>query len=113
MKTKFIITLGLVLFAYSTFAQHAERTELIRRLTRDEVPVVVVLALQKDFIKIADNGTWKLIYQEDLNTTKLIPEFYEYTFKQNGERVQIFYKPDGTLDHTKGITAPATHPSEP
>lgn len=105
MKTRFILTMALAVFAYSSFAQ---KTEMTRKLTRDEVPVVIVLSLQKDFASLNQNGDWILIYLEDLRTTKLTPEFYEYTCKHNGERVEIYYKPDGSLDHSKGIVQPTT-----
>lgn len=52
------------------------------------------------------------IYFEDTQTNKLTPEFYEYACKKDGEKVEIYYKPDGTLDHTKGISAP-THVTQP
>lgn len=90
----------------------AQKTELTKKLTRDEVPVAVVQSLQRDFANLAENGSWKLIYTEDMKTGKLTPEFYEYSCKKDGEKVEIYYKPDATLDHTKGINAP-THVTEP
>ena len=109
MKTRFMLTIAMVAFAYCVSAQKIEMT---KKLTRDEVPVVVVQALQRDFSALADNGTWRLFYFEDTQTAKLTPEFYEYACKKDGEKVEIYYKPDGTLDHTKGISAP-THVTQP
>jgi len=109
MKTRFVLTIAMAVFAYSAFAQKIEMT---KKLTRDEVPVTVVQSFQKDFTNLTENGNWKLIYLEDMKTRKLTPEFYEYSYKKDGDKVEIYYKPDGTFDHTKGIDPP-THTSQP
>lgn len=109
MKTRFVLTIAMAAFAYGVSAQKIEMT---KKLTRDEVPVVVVQALQRDFSTLPENGTWTLFYFEDVATAKLTPEFYQYACKKDNEKVEIYYKPDGTLDHTKGINPP-THVSQP
>ena len=102
MKSTIFVVVAFVLCAGSVSAQ---RVELTKRLVKDEVPVSIVQSLQKDFASLPEKGNWKLVYFEDLNTKKLTAEFYTFSCKNNGEWVEIFYKPDGTLDHTKGIDA--------
>jgi len=104
MKMGNFLTLALVGLAGTVSAQTIEK---IRGLKQDEVPVVIQQSLQKDFSSLNEKGNWKLMYQEDVATRKLTPEFYTYSCKKNGERVEIYYKADGTLDHAKGIAAPA------
>jgi hypothetical protein len=105
MKTKFALTMILAVLALSAFAQ---KLEMSKKLTRDEVPVTIILAFQKDFPTLTgiEGGIWKLYYQHDLKTQKFIPRLYEFTFKKDGERVEINYKPDGKFDHAKGIDPP-------
>ena len=104
MKTGFFLTLALVvLFVGSASAQQVRET---KSLNNDEVPVVIQQSFQKDFSSLTEKGNWKLSYYKDVSTKVLTPEFYTYSTKNNGERVEIFYKADGKLDHTKGIEAP-------
>ena len=111
MKTRFISTLAFVVLAYGASAQ---KTELSKVLSKDEVPVVVVQTLQKDFTNLTEKGTWKMFYIEDVRTTKLTPEFYEYSCKKDGEKIELYFKPDGTLDHAKGMNAQTpSHTSQP
>jgi len=109
MKTGFFLTLAFAVLVGSASAQKSERT---RELKLEEVPALVQQALQRDFSNLAEKGKWKLIYNEDLSTKKLTTEFYEYSRKSDGEWVALFYKSDGTLDHTKGVKAP-TPSSQP
>jgi hypothetical protein len=104
MKMGYFLMLALAVLAGTVSAQTVEK---IRRLKQDEVPVIIQQSLQKNFSSLTEKGSWKLMYQEDLTTRKLTPEFYTYSCKRNGERVEIYYKSDGTLDHAKGIAAPA------
>ena len=96
--------LSLTVLAGTVSAQTVEK---VRRLKQDEVPVMIQQSLQKNFSSLTEKGSWRLTYQEDLATRKLTPEFYTYSCKKNGERVEIYYKSDGALDHAKGIEAPA------
>ena len=105
MKSTLLVVVAFVLCVGSVSAQ---KVELTKRLVQDEVPVLVLQSLQKDFASLPEKGTWKMVYFEDLNTKKFTPAFYTYSCKNNGERVEIFFKPDGTLDHAKGIDAPAS-----
>ena len=103
MKTTLFLVVAFALCAGSVSAQ---QVKLTKRLVQDEVPVLIVQSLQKDFTALPAKGYWQVIYTEDLSTEKLTPKYYTFSCKDNGERVEIFYKPDGTLDHTKGIDAP-------
>jgi hypothetical protein len=105
MKTRFVLILIMAVLAVSVYAQ---KIELARQVTRDEVPMPVLVAFQKDFpnLTATESGIWKLYYTEDLKTKKLTPRLYEFSFRKDGERVEINYKPTGILDHVKGIEAP-------
>jgi hypothetical protein len=109
MKTGHFFTLAFAVLAGSVSAQRMEQT---KSLKQEEVPAVIQQSFQKDFSSLTEKGNWKLRYSEDAATKQLTPEIYTYSCKNNGERVEIFYKPNGTLDHTKGIAAP-THGTQP
>ena len=97
----------MLVFAVLAGSVSAQKVEKVRRLKQEEVPAVIQQSLQKDFSSLTGKGNWKLMYFEDFATQKLTPEFYTYTCKNSGERVEIFYKADGTLEHAKGIAVPA------
>jgi len=109
MKAGYFLTLAFVVMAVSV---HAQKFEFSKSLKQEEVPVLIQQSLQKDFSSLTQKGRWKLRYSEDAATKRVAPELYEYTCKNNGEKVEIFYNPDGTLYYTKGINAP-THGSQP
>ena len=105
MKTKFVLMLVFSVFAVSVFAQ---KSQLTKKLQTEEVPVAIIQSLEKDYSALAsEKGTWTLMYTENMTTGKLTADFYTYSCKTNNEKVVLFYKQDGTLDHTKGIAAPA------
>ncbi len=104
MKIGFFLMLTLAALGGTASAQTVQMT---KGLKQDEVPVMIQQSLQKNFSSLTEKGSWKLMYHENVNTRKLTPEFYTYSCKKNGERVEIYYKADGTLDHAKGIAAPA------
>jgi len=104
MKIGFFFMLAFAVLAGTVSAQTVQK---IRGLKQDEVPAMIQQSLQKDFSSLTEKGSWKLRYREDLTTRKLTPEFYTYSCKKNGDSVEIYYKADGTLDHAKGIAAPA------
>jgi len=104
MKMRYFLMFSLAVLAGTVSGQTVEK---IRGLKQDEVPVMIQQSLQKNFSNLTEKGNWKLMYHEDLTTRKLTPEFYTYSCKNNGERVEIYYKADGTLDHAKGIAVPA------
>src|SRR5882672_7118118 len=109
MKTGYFLALAFVVLAGSASAQQVRRTKLLKQ---EEIPISIQQSFQKDFSSLTEKGNWKLSYYQDASSKILTPEFYTYSCKNNGERVEIFYKADGTLDHTKGIATPA-HGSHP
>ena len=105
MKAGFVLALAFAVVAGAASAQKLQRS---KKLTQEEVPVTIVQSLQKDYSSLTDKGTWKLFYSEDAVSSKLTPDFYMYSCKkETGEKVEIFFKPDGTVDHAKGVTVPA------
>jgi len=102
MKTGLFFTLAFLVFAGTASAQKIQST---KRLVQEEVPIMIIQAFQKDFSAVTEKGYWKLIYTEDTSTSKLTPEMYTFSFKRNGEKAEIAYKPDATIDHTKGVEA--------
>ncbi len=103
MKAGFIFTLALVVLAGAASAQKIERS---KKLTQEEVPVNVVQALHKDYSTLPEKGTWKLYFIEDTYTSKLTPQLYSFSCKKDGgEKVEVFFKPDGTTDHANGVQA--------
>ena len=105
MKRVFLI----VLFAagvgvISAFAQNA--LEKSKKLSKDEVPVVVMQAFQKDFSNLEDKGTWKAHYTEKTENGKTVftPEYYTFAGKNNGEKVLLTFSPEGALQNSKGVS---------
>ncbi len=109
MKPGFFLTFAFAVFAGSASAQKIESTRVLKQ---EEVPIAIQQSLQKDFNNLTEKGKWRLMYNENVDTHKLTPEFYTYSCKNNGEKIEIFYKPDGALDHVKGLAAPA-HGAQP
>ncbi len=102
MKAGWIFTLAFVAVVASVSAQTIQRT---RRITQEEVPVSIVQSLQKDF-NVADKGSWRLYYRENTVNATLAPQFYVFSGKSEGKKVEIYYNPDGSVDHAKGISVP-------
>ncbi|MEJ0056935.1 MAG: hypothetical protein WDN75_15550 [Bacteroidota bacterium] len=110
MKAGFVLTLAFAVLAGAASAQKLQRN---KRVTQEEVPVTIVQSLQKDYSNLPTSGTWKLFYSEDTRTSKLTAELYSYSCKKDGgEKVEVFFKPDGTLDHAKGVEAASTNGSQ-
>ena len=101
MKAGLVLTLAFAVVTGSAFAQKIQRT---KRVIQEEVPVTIVQSLQKDFSNVSDKGDWKLLYTENTYNSTFTPQFYVFTAKSESGRVDIFYKPDGTVDHAKGVT---------
>ena len=98
----------MVLFAagvgvFSAGAQNI--SEKSKKLTKDEVPVAVMQAFQKDFSTLEDKGTWKAHYTEQTENGKTIftAEYYTFTGKNNGEKVLLTFSPEGALQNSKGV----------
>ena len=110
MKAGFVLTLAFAVLAGAASAQKLQRN---RKVVQEEVPVTIVQSLQKDYSNLPANGTWKLFFSEDRQTSKLTAELYSYSCKkENGEKVEVFFKPDGSVDHVKGVEAKSTNGSQ-
>src|SRR5262245_60196357 len=101
MKAGLILTLVLAVVIGSASAQGIQRT---KRVTQAEVPVTIVQSLEKDF-NITDPGNWKVQYRQNVNSSIAV-QYYIFAGENQGKKVEIFYKPDGTVDHAKGIEVP-------
>lgn len=104
MKRSVIIALFAVIACGGTaFAQNA--FEKSKKLSKEEVPVAVLQAFEKDFSNLQDKGFWTLYYIEKTAEGKTIftPERYTFTGKNNGEKVILTYSANGTLESSKGV----------
>jgi hypothetical protein len=103
MKTRLIFSVLFALLAGSVLAQY--KSEMTQELTRDEVPSVVQKSLQKKTKNPGTEGRWTRIYFEttieNSHDVILDPEYYSYSCKLNGERMQYLFKPDGSLYQIK------------
>jgi hypothetical protein len=104
----------MVLFAagvgvISAFAQNT--SEKSKKLSKDEVPVVVMQSFQKDFSNLEDKGYWRLHYTEKTEGGKTVftPEYYTFTGKNNGEKVLLTYSTSGALASSKGVSQGSTN----
>jgi len=99
------MTALLTLISGAAAAQY--KSELTEKLKRDEVPAAVQLSLKNALTAPPADGRWQLLYIEttieNSHDVNLTPEFYRYSFMENGNLAEFFYTPQGILDHTKGI----------
>jgi hypothetical protein len=101
MKAGLILTL---VFTVATLAS-AQTVQRTRRVTQEEVPVKIVQSLQKDF-NVVDKGNWRVYYQENTTNATVSAKFYLFTGKSDGKKIEVYYNPDGTVDHAKGVMVP-------
>lgn len=96
-----ILVCGTAAFAQNKF-------EKSKVLTESEVPVVIMQAFEKDYSNLG-KGTWKVYFSEQKSATQaksiFTPERYEFTSKNNGEKIQLVYKANGELESSKGTGA--------
>ena len=87
------------------FAQ--DRVEKTKKIKKDEVPAVVQTSLQNDFDLASPDGTWTLQYSESSagagKPAILKPVCYTFYQKNDGNKVEIQFSPEGKLEHAKGI----------
>ena len=105
MKKVFLMTLFAVMVCgISAFAQSAN--EKSKKVTKEEVPVAVIQAFEKDFSKLEDKGSWKVYFTEKSEDGKTVftAERYIFSGKENGEKISLTYSPTGTLENSKGVT---------
>lgn len=107
MKKLICATLFAILICgTAAFAQN--KFEKSKVLTESEVPVVIMQAFEKDYSNLG-KGTWKVYFSEQKSATQaksiFTPERYEFTGKNNGEKIQLVYKANGELESSKGAGA--------
>ena len=110
MKRVFLIALFAAgVGVISAFAQNT--FEKSKKLSKDEVPVAVMQTFQKDFSNLDDKGSWKLYYTERTENGKTVftPEYYTFTGKNNGEKVELKFSTSGALASSKGVTQGSTN----
>jgi hypothetical protein len=110
MKRVFLIALFAAgVGVISAFAQNT--FEKSKKLSKDEVPVAVMQSFQKDFSNLEDKGSWKLHYTEKTENGKTVftPEYYTFTGKNNGEKVELKFSTTGALASSKGVTQGSTN----
>lgn len=110
MKTKFILSLALVLTAAYVCAQTASESV---RLSSDQVPAVVKQAYEKEFGAIPEDGDWKvrIVRISDSGRIKATPLWYSYSRRGKGTKVDLRFSPEGELKSSKG--KPEAHVSDP
>ncbi len=109
MKKSIIIALVAVALC-GTAAVAQNKFEKSKKLTESEVPVVVMQSFAKDFANL-EKGVWKVYFSETKSLVQgrstFTPERYEFTGKENGEKIQLNYSPTGELESKKGASAGA------
>jgi hypothetical protein len=103
MKTRLFFTAWMASLCTLAFAQ--TKAEMSENVKSDEVPAVVLQAAQNT-TGSGTEGRWELFYLEtttrNSNVAKFAPEFYRYSLDVNGNKMEYFFKPDGTLFKKKG-----------
>ena len=86
------------------FAQNIEKT---KKIGKDEVPAVVQNSLEKGFSISPNDGTWTLNYSEN-GTAGQAPtlkvESYTFRQKKDGNKVVIYFSPEGVVEHSRGVS---------
>lgn len=90
-------------FAQTTF-------EKSKKINKDEVPVAVMQAFQKEHGDLDDKGYWKIHYTEKKQAngkTLFTPVRYTFNGNKGGEKVLLAYSTTGTLENSKGANSGA------
>lgn len=89
-------------FAQTTF-------EKSKKINKDEVPVAVMQAFEKEYGSLDDKGYWKVYYTEKTVNGKTVftPERYTFSGKKDGEKLLLTYSTTGTLENSKGANSGA------
>ncbi|HWA34561.1 MAG TPA: hypothetical protein VG737_10550 [Cyclobacteriaceae bacterium] len=94
-----------VVFALVAGSASAQELPMAKNIMQEEVPVSIVKSLQND-LNVSSKGQWRVHYDADAKTSAHTVRFYVFTTKSDGKKIQVFYNPDGTVDHAKGVTVP-------
>jgi hypothetical protein len=106
-KAILIVLFAAVAGVGSAFAQTT--FEKSKKISKDEVPVAVMQAFQKEYGDINDKGYWKVYFTEKQVNGKSVftPERYQFNGKKDGEKVLLTYSTTGTLENSKGANSGA------
>jgi hypothetical protein len=104
-KAILIVLFAAVAGVGSAFAQTT--FEKSKKINKDEVPVAVMQAFQKEYGNLDDKGYWKVYYTEKQVSGKTVftPERYQFNGKKDGEKVLLTYSANGNLENSKGANS--------
>ena len=97
----------MLMFVATTGSVVAQEMPMAKKLMQEEVPVSIVRSLQSD-LNISEKGKWRVHYEQNVETLAYTVRLYVFKTKNEGKKIQVFYYPDGTVDHAKGVTVPET-----
>lgn len=108
MKNAILIVLfAAVASVGSAFAQTT--FEKSKKINKDEVPVAVMKAFEKEYGTLDEKGYWKVYYTEKTVNGKTVftPERYTFNGKKEGEKIMLTFSTTGTLENSKGANSGA------
>ena len=101
---KYMLTIAAILaLSAGAFAQ-ATGVLKNKKITQEEVPVVVMAAFQKDFPQKAE-GVWSVFYSVQPaggGQVQVMPRWYVFTAKTDHKAV-VQYSPGGKLERSRGM----------
>lgn len=102
MKKISLLIIVFALAATAAFSQTLRRTEKIKD---DQVPAAILEAFHHDFGKIPDGGYWTANIEVAQDGVRSVVKPLSYTFhkKNNGEKIEVRYLPEGKLEFSKGL----------
>lgn len=102
MKKTLLVCSVVLLSGLSLMAQQIKKTSSVKE---EEVPVAVRIAFAEDLGAIPTGGNWKVTFAvlNDGPKTVAKPLWYTFSKKNQDDKIEVRYTPEGKLESFKGI----------
>jgi hypothetical protein len=98
---KIIVAALLSISAQLSFAQEVSEST---RVTREQVPVAVLQAYEKEIGALPEDGTWTVRIKRSTDKGTTTPVWYKYTNRKAKEKIEVRFSPAGEIEEAKGVT---------
>jgi hypothetical protein len=100
--------LSVLFFFLAASASLAQDIMKNKKITSDELPIVISASFKKDFPQA--EGTWSVFYTQQLNGSAavLTPKWYIFSLKGDNKSIAQ-YSPSGKLERSKGLESKTTN----
>jgi hypothetical protein len=91
----------LMISAQLSFAQEVSESA---RVTREQVPVAVIQAYEKEIGSLPEDGIWTVRIKRSTDKGTTTPVWYKYTNRKAKEKIEVRFSPAGEIEEAKGVT---------